>query len=171
MRDRVLIRLLDITGGRRFEVAEMVIENINFEQRHYRITRGKGGKKDAKSPEERRSRIVDLDDDELLKDIKMLIGKRTSGWLFPSSHKGAGRKPIPLAAKQKLLGHRDARTTLQMYGQLTFEDAQKYAREARQKQKTASQGNTAQGGKFCHACGTSLPAAANFCISCGAKQP
>ena len=183
LRDRLLIRLLDITGGRRFEISEMRIEKIDFEQKKYLIDRGKGGSKDSDDPEEKRSRPVDLDDEELLKDLKMFIGKRTSGWLFESSHKGVGhinlstinrivakagklaglncpnynpkyrniyphlfrhgvgRRPIPLAAKQKLLGHRDAKTTLGMYGQLTFEDAQKYAREAREKLKPKENNN------------------------------
>ncbi|MEW6040592.1 MAG: tyrosine-type recombinase/integrase [Elusimicrobiota bacterium] len=189
LRDRVILRLLEITGGRRFEVAGMRIEDIDFENKRIWIERGKGGKKESSTPEERRARWVDIDDEETIADLKMYIGKRITGKIIQSNNKsndgidisginrvcaraGAiagircpnpsrkniyphlfrhryGRKNMPLAAKQKLLGHRDARTTLQMYGGLTFQDAQKYAKESRKQQNAGSDNKFEAIEQFC----------------------
>lgn len=74
LRDRSLIRTLAQTGMRRFEVAEVRIEDINFDQRLLYVPHGKGGK----------PRIIPFTQ-ELLEDMKILAEGRCQGHLFLSN--------------------------------------------------------------------------------------
>jgi len=91
LRHRVLIRLLKVTAGRRFEVKSLRIEEIDWDKQFIRLIRGKGGSKDPDaSPDARRERVLDIGDPALLKDLKEYIGKRTTGLILQSNRKKDG---------------------------------------------------------------------------------
>ena len=174
LRHRLLLRLLVVTAGRRFEVKSLQIEDIDWERNEIRLIRGKGGSKNPNdSPDKRRERPLDIGDPALLKDLKEYIGRRTTGFIMQSNGKKPGmdlstmnrmvkkcgilagiKNPDPrkkwinphlfrhtfgraedieLQVKQAVLGHRDAYTTMQMYGGLRTSDAIKRVREVREK--------------------------------------
>ena len=70
-RDRCLINTLFWAGLRREEAAQLDVRDIDFERKRIKV-RGKGEK----------TRIVPVIDDELLSDLKHLIGGRTEGSVF-----------------------------------------------------------------------------------------
>jgi integrase len=70
-RDRCLIKTLFWAGLRREEAANLDIRDIDFERKRIKV-RGKGDK----------TRIVPIIDDDLLNDLKHLIGKNNQGYVF-----------------------------------------------------------------------------------------
>ena len=71
-RDRCLLKTLFWAGLRREEAAQLDVRDIDFERKRMTI-RGKGDK----------TRSVPIVDDELLSDLKHLIGGQTKGAVFP----------------------------------------------------------------------------------------
>jgi len=76
LRDRCLIRTLSQTGARRFEVAEIRVEDINFKQKLLYIPKGKG----------KRARVIPITQ-ELTEEMKLLARGR-EGFLFLSQKGG-----------------------------------------------------------------------------------
>jgi len=74
-RDRCLIKTLFWSGLRREEAANLDIRDIDFERKRIKV-RGKGDK----------TRIVPIIDDDLLNDLKHLIGKNNQGYVFYHSN-------------------------------------------------------------------------------------
>ena len=74
-RDRTVIKSLYWLGLRRKELVELDIRDIDFERKRVKVREGKGGK----------TRIVPIIDDELVGDLKHLIGSRKSGPVFLSN--------------------------------------------------------------------------------------
>ncbi len=77
LRDKVIIKLLAYCGLRRFELAKIRIEEINFETKKIRIL----GKKSI-------DRLATLFSDQLIEDLKLYIqyvlGNPRQGYLFPA---------------------------------------------------------------------------------------
>lgn len=77
LRDKVIIKLLAYCGLRRFELAKIKIEEINFETNKIQIL----GKKDI-------HRLATLFSDQLVEDLKIYIqyvlNSPTTGYLFPA---------------------------------------------------------------------------------------
>jgi integrase len=74
---------------RRFEIANLDIRDIDFQKRLIQIPKGKGGK----------SRTIPVSED-LLGDLKHLIGSRKTGPVFP----GRGGKSLSLRQINKVVG-------------------------------------------------------------------
>jgi site-specific recombinase XerD len=74
-RDRCLIKALFWAGLRREEATDLDIRDIDFERKRITV-RGKGDK----------TRIVPIIDDDLLNDLKHLIGKNNQGYVFCQSN-------------------------------------------------------------------------------------
>ena len=75
LRDRTLIKLLAVTGMRRFEVRNLDLRDVDFKNRILHIV-GKGDKeRDIPCPE------------EVLTDIRYRVGRRKTGAVF-QSHRG-----------------------------------------------------------------------------------
>jgi integrase len=72
-RDRVIIEVLASTGLRRAELRDLKIDDINFESKHLYVREGKGKK----------PRTLKVSD-QILRNIKQLIGNRTKGNIFTS---------------------------------------------------------------------------------------
>lgn len=77
-RDRTLVATLAATGMRRAEVAALDARDVDLEARRVTIRSGKGGKQ----------RTVPITE-ELASDLRLLIGKRTTGPVFLSNRHGA----------------------------------------------------------------------------------
>jgi integrase/recombinase XerC len=76
LRDRTLIKLLAVTGLRRFEIRDLDLRDIDFKNRILHIV-GKGDKeRDVPCPE------------EVLTDIRYLVGSRKTGTVFQSNRGG-----------------------------------------------------------------------------------
>ncbi len=77
LRDKVIIKLLAYCGLRRFELAKIKVEEINFETKKIRIL----GKKSI-------DRLATLFSDQLIEDLKLYIqyvlGNPRQGYLFPA---------------------------------------------------------------------------------------
>ncbi|HLC88770.1 MAG TPA: tyrosine-type recombinase/integrase [Candidatus Nanoarchaeia archaeon] len=77
LRDKVVIKLLAYCGLRRFELAKIKIEDINFETRKIGIL----GKKNI-------DRLATIFSDQLLEDLKIymqyVLGSPKQGYLFPA---------------------------------------------------------------------------------------
>ena len=77
LRDKVIIKMLAYCGLRRFELAKIKIEDINFETRKIQIR----GKKDI-------DRLATIFSDQLLEDIKIyvqyVLENSKKGYLFPA---------------------------------------------------------------------------------------
>src|SRR3990167_123712 len=77
LRDKVIIKMLAYCGLRRFELAKIKIEDINFETRKISIL----GKKSI-------DRLATIFSDQLLEDLKIYIqyvlGNPKLGYLFPA---------------------------------------------------------------------------------------
>lgn len=77
LRDKVIIKLLAYCGLRRFELAKIQVEEINFETKKIRIL----GKKSI-------DRLATLFSDQLIEDLKLYIqyvlGNPKQGYLFPA---------------------------------------------------------------------------------------
>ncbi|PIN74278.1 hypothetical protein COV20_01525 [Candidatus Woesearchaeota archaeon CG10_big_fil_rev_8_21_14_0_10_45_16] len=77
LRDKVVIKLLAYCGLRRFELAKIKIEDINFETRKIQIL----GKKSI-------DRLATIFSDQLLEDLKIymqyVLGGLKKGYLFPA---------------------------------------------------------------------------------------
>ncbi len=77
LRDKVIIKLLAYCGLRRFELAKIRIEEINFETKKIRIL----GKKSI-------DRLATLFSDQLIEDLKLyvqyVLGNPRQGYLFPA---------------------------------------------------------------------------------------
>ena len=215
LRHRLLLRLLVVTAGRRFEVKSLLIEDIDWERNEIRLRRGKGGSKNSNdTPDKRRERPLDIGDTALLKDLREYIGRRTTGHILQSNSKKPGvdlstinrmvkkcgilagiknpdsrkkwinphlfrhtfgrAEEIELPVKQAVLGHRDAYTTMQMYGGLRTSDAIKRVREAREKKLQINNINKKEEQQnksiFCKACGKNIDPDSKFCRYCGEKQ-
>ena len=80
-RNRCIIECLADTGIRRFELRDLHVTDIDFEQKEIKIIKGKGGKE----------RIAPASDD-LLADLKLLIRDWKRGPVFS----GPRRKPLSL---------------------------------------------------------------------------
>ena len=72
-RDRVIIEVLASTGFRRAELRDLKIDDINFESKHLYVREGKGKK----------PRTLKVSD-QILRNIRQLIGNRTKGNIFTS---------------------------------------------------------------------------------------
>lgn len=81
-RDRCILKTFAQTGIRRFELVNLDIRDIDFDRRLIHIREGKGDKE----------RTIPCSDD-LLGDLRHLIGNRKKGTLFQSSHS----KPFALS--------------------------------------------------------------------------
>ena len=91
LKHRLLIRLLKVTAGRRFEIQSLRIEDIDWERKQIRLRRGKGGKKELNAtPDKRRERPFDIDDVFLLKDLKEYIARRIKGYIMQSNNRKEG---------------------------------------------------------------------------------
>ena len=73
-RDRCILKILAYTAIRRHELVGLDIQDIDFERKRMTVRKGKGGK----------IRIIPLSED-LLSDLKHLIGNNNKGPLFESS--------------------------------------------------------------------------------------
>ena len=77
LRDKVIIKILAYCGLRRFELAKIQIEDINFETRKIQIR----GKKQI-------DRLATLFSDQLLEDLKIymqyVLNNPKKGYLFPA---------------------------------------------------------------------------------------
>jgi integrase/recombinase XerD len=77
LRDKVIIKMLAYCGMRRFELAKIKIEDINFETRKIQIR----GKKDI-------DRLATIFSDQLLEDMKIyvqyVLDNAKKGYLFPA---------------------------------------------------------------------------------------
>lgn len=157
LRDRVILKILIRTGIRRFELCNILMQDIDFQNKQIYIRKAKGEK----------PRSVPIDNDTI-QDIKFYIGSRQYGKLIQSNKKGvdgidesringivrvvaekAGikhpdptkkhmnphifrhsfirhliKEGVPPNYVQKLAGHSDIRTTLEMYGKPSFKDLQ-----------------------------------------------
>jgi integrase/recombinase XerD len=162
LKESVILKILAGTGMRRFELANLMVKDVDFERKRLFIAHGKGH-----SPEKPKSRAVPIDED-LVQTIKFYLDGRRTGFLIQSNKKSfegislsqinrivtnAAKRAkisnpnpqlkninphifrhsfvrislangIPFNAVQKIVGHMDARTTLQMYGQASFDDVQ-----------------------------------------------
>lgn len=74
-RDRLIIKLLVFCGLRRQEVADIKIQDIDFNRERIKII-GKGSKE----------RVIPVPP-EVIQDIKFWIGTSRQDWLFPSNRK------------------------------------------------------------------------------------
>ncbi len=75
---RCIIKMFVQTGIRRFELAALDLRDIDMKRRHLHIRNGKGGKE----------RTVIITED-LLTDLKHLVGSRKTGPIFMSNRGGA----------------------------------------------------------------------------------
>ncbi len=77
LRDKVIIKLLAYCGLRRFELAKIKVEEINFETRKIRIL----GKKNI-------DRLASIFSDQLMEDLKIylqyVLNNPKEGYLFPA---------------------------------------------------------------------------------------
>lgn len=78
----MLLKTLHYAGLRREEAAGLDVGDIDFERKRITVRKGKGGK----------TRIVPVIEDELLVDLKYLLGKRTSGYVFILTQGNGDRK-------------------------------------------------------------------------------
>jgi integrase len=76
LRDRVILKVLIRTGVRRFELCNLLVKDINFENKSLFIAHGKGNKQ----------RSVPVDEDTL-KEIKFYLDRRRYGKLIQSNNK------------------------------------------------------------------------------------
>lgn len=74
-RDRCIIKTLYWLGLRRHEVVALDVRDIDFERKRVNVRQGKGGK----------TRIVPMIEDDLIGDLKHLIGHRKEGPVFLSN--------------------------------------------------------------------------------------
>ena len=74
-RDRCIIKSLYWLGLRRQELAQLDVRDLDFDRKRANVRQGKGGK----------TRIVPIIDDELIGDLKHLIGHRKEGPVFLSN--------------------------------------------------------------------------------------
>ena len=74
-RDRCVIKSLYWLGLRRQELAQLDVRDLDFDRKRANVRQGKGGK----------TRIVPIIDDELIGDLKHLIGHRKEGPVFLSN--------------------------------------------------------------------------------------
>jgi len=77
LRDRCILKLLYFAMMRRNEVRSLRIEDVNFDTRMLNLQITKRG----------RPRSIPIISDSLLDDLRLVIGKRTSGWVFLSKSK------------------------------------------------------------------------------------
>jgi len=86
-RDRCIIKSLYWLGLRRKELVELDIRDIDFERERVKVREGKGGK----------MRTVPIINDELVGDLKHLVGSRKSGPVFMSNkEKRIGMRTVNL---------------------------------------------------------------------------
>lgn len=167
LKESLILKILARTGMRRFELANLMVKDVDFERKRLFIAKGKGA-----SEKDPKSRAVPIDDDTL-QAIKFCIGSRKSGFLVQSNNKAhegmslsqinriiancavrAGitnpnpklknmnphifrhsfsrlslAAGIPFNMVQRIAGHADARTTLQMYGIPSITDTQQLYEE------------------------------------------
>src|SRR3989344_758245 len=76
LRDRVILKILVRTGIRRFELCNLLVKDINFDNKNLFIAHGKGNKQ----------RSVPVDEDTL-QDIKFYLNGRRYGKLIQSNNK------------------------------------------------------------------------------------
>ena len=76
LRDRVILKILIRTGIRRFELCNLLVKDVNFDNKNLFISHGKGNKQ----------RSVPVDEDTL-QDINFYLGSRRYGKLIQSNNK------------------------------------------------------------------------------------
>ncbi|MBI2110771.1 tyrosine-type recombinase/integrase, partial [Candidatus Woesearchaeota archaeon] len=77
-RDRLILRLLVTTGIRRFELCNLLVQDVNFKDKSIFVRRAKNNK----------PRSVPIDD-KLMQEIRFYIGSRQYGRLIKSNKKSS----------------------------------------------------------------------------------
>ncbi|ARM76452.1 site-specific tyrosine recombinase/integron integrase [Acidianus manzaensis] len=150
LRDKLIIKLFLDTGLRSKELLNLRVSDVNFEKRIIRVRETKNGEervvfftKETESLLRRyilrknkteNDKIFDLTYQALYKIVRRIGNKAGISGLRPHILRHtfattAIRKGVPLPAVQRLLGHKDIKTT-QIYTHLVLEDLEKVYKQS-----------------------------------------